>query len=201
MSTITKPKYRRLSGTARAAMLIDAGLACLARGGILGFTIDNICREAKVSRGLITHHFKSKDGLLAAIYARMYSRSLAVFDSTPDRTPEISEVIAAEFHPDVFNRENITIWLALWGEIATNPVLGTEHRKNYHHYRSAVAASLNRTAAARKRQIDGENLAVMIIALIDGLWLENCMAPELMSATSAIAACNQVLEPYLGPLP
>ena len=60
-----------------AAMLVDAGLACLARGGITAFTIDNICREANASRGLVTHHFGSKDGLLAACYSQMYDRLTA----------------------------------------------------------------------------------------------------------------------------
>ena len=62
------PKFSRLTPDQRRAALIAAGLACLARGGILEFTIDNICREAGVSRGLITHHFGSKDGLLSLIH-------------------------------------------------------------------------------------------------------------------------------------
>lgn len=195
------PKYRRLNSQDRRAMLIDAGIACLARGGILGFTIDTICREAQVSRGLITHHFRSKDGLLAAIYSQMYSRSLAIFDQGPGKVPEIGDLIAAEFHSDVFNSESITIWLALWGEIATNPELGKEHRKNYQHYRSSVAALLTRTASARGRQIDADQLAIMLIALIDGLWIEYRMAPDLLSGQSAADACHRLLEPYLGVLP
>lgn len=196
-----QPKYRRYSSDERSAMLIEAGIACLARGGILGFTIDNICREADASRGLITHHFKSKDGLLAAIYVTMYNRSLSVFTEDPDRVPFIEDVIEAEFHPDVFNRQNITIWLALWGEIVTNPVLGAEHRRQYKEYRDGVADALRQTAAARNRTVDADNLAVMIISLIDGLWIETCIAPDLMSTASAKAACYEVLEPFLGRLP
>ena len=196
-----RPKYRRYSSEERSAMLIDAGIACLARGGILAFTIDNICREAGASRGLITHHFKSKDGLLTAIYDRMYRRSLAVFHDRNDRPVGIEDVIDAEFHPDVFNRENITVWLALWGEIVTNPVLGQEHRRKYTEYRAGVAEALAHTAKGRERTIDAEALAVTIIALIDGLWIETCIAPDLMSAERAKAACYNVLRPFLGPLP
>ncbi|MFZ1468799.1 MAG: TetR family transcriptional regulator C-terminal domain-containing protein [Paracoccaceae bacterium] len=195
------PKYRRYSSAERGAMLIDAGLACLARGGILGFTIDNICREAGVSRGLITHHFKSKDGLLAAIYAEMYSRSLAVFATDSGHAPGIADIIEAEFSPDVFNRDTIMIWLALWGEIATNPTLSAEHRKNYAAYLAGVATALRNHAAATGREIDAEKLAVTVISLIDGLWLETCIAPDLMSAESAKAACYQMLEPFLGSRP
>ena len=194
------PKYRRYSSAERRAMLIEAGLACLARGGILGFTIDNICRQAEVSRGLITHHFKSKDGLLAAIYAEMYNRSLAVFNVEGARPPPINHIIEAEFRADVFNRDTITIWLALWGEVATNPVLSAEHHRKYLAYRQGVAAALEESAARAGRTIKAETLAITLIALIDGLWLETCIAPDLMPAENAKAACYQMLEPFLGPL-
>lgn len=195
MSDKPAPKYRRYTSEQRGAMLIDAGLACLARGGITAFTIDNICREAGVSRGLITHHFKSKDGLLVAVYATMYDRTLDNLSADAG----IERLIEAEFSAQTFNRENITIWLALWGEIATNPVLGAEHRRNYTAYRKGIARALQNTARARGRILDADNLAIALIALIDGLWLEQCIAPDMMSATEAKTACYRMLEPNLGP--
>lgn len=71
------PKYTRLTSEERRAELIAAGLACMARGGIQEFTVDRICAEAGVSRGLITHHFGSMNGLLAAVYASMYQEDAA----------------------------------------------------------------------------------------------------------------------------
>lgn len=195
------PRFRRYTSEQRGAMLIEAGLACLARGGILAFTIDNICREAGVSRGLITHHFGSKDGLLAAVYATMYERSLSVF-AREDGTPVgIVEIVEAEFQPEVFNRPNITIWLALWAEIATNTALGDEHRKNYVKYRDGMARTLAQTAEARGRTVDAGYLAIMLISLIDGLWVEHCIDPNLMSAETAKETCYRMLEPFLGKLP
>ena len=40
------PRYRRYTSETRGAMLIEAGMKCLARGGITAFTIDNICTSA-----------------------------------------------------------------------------------------------------------------------------------------------------------
>jgi AcrR family transcriptional regulator len=182
-------------------MLIEAGLACLARGGITAFTIDNICAEAGVSRGLVTHHFKSKDGLLVAIYAAIYDRSLAVFTPASGQLPAIEDIIEAEFHPDRFTREHMTLWLALWGEIATTPALAAAHHSYYAKFRDGIAAALGRSADARDRNIDAPELAVLLIALIDGLWLEGCIAPDLMSSERARKGCFRMLEPFLGPLP
>ena len=67
----TKQTYKRKSATERRDELIAAGIVCLGRGGMAGFTIDQICKQAGLSRGLINHHFNTKDELLSAIYAYM----------------------------------------------------------------------------------------------------------------------------------
>ena len=62
-----KQTYKRKSAAERRDELIAAGIVCLGRGGMAGFTIDQICKQAGISRGLINHHFNTKDELLSAI--------------------------------------------------------------------------------------------------------------------------------------
>ena len=199
------PKFFRQSVEARREMLIEAGIACLAKDGILGFTIDRICAEAKVSRGLITHHFKSIDGLLAAVYATMYGKMLAVIESpgpSARAKPEarIVAIIDAMFSREFFNRESLNIWLALWGEIANNPALLKEHRRQYARYRQGIERALEEVAVARRLKIDKALVAMMFVSLVDGLGLEWCIEPKLLSAKDAREACFKLLEPILGPL-
>jgi hypothetical protein len=40
----------------------------------------------------------------------------------------------------------------------------------------------------------------MFISLFDGLWLEQCIDPGVMSAAEAEAACFRLIEDVLGPL-
>lgn len=194
------PRYRRYSSAQRRAMLIEAGLACLARGGILGFTIDNICRQAGVSRGLITHHFRSKGGLLAAVYTEMYQRTLAAITPPAGAEADLVAIIRAVFATHLFNRESMNIWLALWGEIANNPDLQLEHRRLYGEYRRLIAGALAALAARRGIAADTDQLAVMFISLFDGLWLEQCIDPGVISAAEAEVACFRLVEDVLGPL-
>jgi AcrR family transcriptional regulator len=204
MAKKSSPKYARLSGADRRAMLIEAGRACLARDGILGFTIDRICVEAKVSRGLITHHFKSIDGLLASVYETMYGKMLQVVEASqpdPDQPEQrIITIIETMFSREFFNRESLNIWLALWGEMANNPMLLKAHRRQYARYRTDVEAALTDVAKARGLQIDAPLVATMLISLVDGLGLEWCIEPKLLSAKVAKEACYKMLEPILGPL-
>jgi TetR/AcrR family transcriptional regulator, transcriptional repressor of bet genes len=204
MTVKSPPKYTRFSSADRRAMLIGAGLACLARDGILGFTIDRICAEARVSRGLITHHFKSIDGLLAAVYETIYGKMLLALE-TPEPEPgkpeqRVIAIIEAMFSREFFNRESLNIWLALWGEMANNPTLLKVHRKQYARYRADVEEALTDVAKARGLQIDAPLVATMLISLVDGLGLEWCIEPKLLSAKVAKVACYKMLEPILGPL-
>jgi hypothetical protein len=43
-------------------------------------------------------------------------------------------------------------------------------------------------------------LAIMFISLVDGLWLERCIDPDVLSDNQAREACFQLLEAFLGPL-
>ena len=98
----TVPKFERIAPDARRARLIEASIACLAKGGIQGFTVDNICHEAGTSRGLITHHFGSKNALLAAIYASIYGKvleKLARSETKPQSIDELVEMIFGEVQP------------------------------------------------------------------------------------------------------
>ncbi|WP_284164230.1 TetR family transcriptional regulator C-terminal domain-containing protein [Frigidibacter sp. SD6-1] len=191
------PKYTRLTGEERRAELVAAGLACMARGGIQDFTVDKICAEAGVSRGLITHHFGSMNGLLAAVYATMYRAATTARD---DGRPHLSALLDAFFAPEVFNRDALNIWLALWGQVSVNAELGAEHRRQYAGYLADVASAIAEMAAARGRSVDADGLARALICLVDGLGLQHCIDPPSMSAHRARMLCHALIEPHLGPL-
>jgi len=193
------PRFRRFTPERRSAMLVQAGIACLARGGLAAFTIDNIAREAGVSRGLIAHHFGGKDGLLAAVHAEAYRGFLDIL--APDGAePSLRDVLDRAFSAELFNRDTLKIWLALWGEISVNPALRDEHRRRYDAYLDHVERAIARHAAAAGRRVDARALARPVVAVIDGLWLEVQIDPERLSAGSARAAALAILEPALGPI-
>lgn len=193
------PRFRRYTPDVRSAMLVQAGIACLARGGLAAFTIDNICAEAGASRGLIAHHFGGKDGLLAAVHAEAYRNFLAQL-VPDDAAISLAELLEKAFSDDLFRRDPLNIWLALWGEIAVNPLLRAEHRAQYAAYLARVEGAIARHAATLGRAVDPAALARPVVALIDGLWLEAHIDPEQLSPARARAAALALLEPALGPI-
>jgi TetR/AcrR family transcriptional regulator, transcriptional repressor of bet genes len=194
------PRFTRLSSDDRRTQLIDTGLACMAGGGIEAFTVDRICAAAGCSRGLIVHHFGSMNGLLAAVYARVYR------DTTPDLSqvdpPEarLTALIDGVLAPAVFNRDMINIWITLWGQISNNPTMRDEHRRLYAAYLDQVEAAIAAQASAQGRKVAARSLAKSLICLLDGLSLQHCLDPEAMPAAEAAAACRAYLAPHLGPM-
>ncbi len=186
----TKPRYTRLPAPDRRAALIAAALACIAKGGIRAFTVDQICAEAHVSRGLITHHFGSMNALLAAVYSHIYAASTPTLDALQD--PKILSLLDHLFSPAVFNRAALNIWLTLWAEISNNPDLKSAHRTQYRAYHAMIAETLPPPHA--------DQLARTLICLVDGLGLQHCIDPTTMPAAAARQACLDLLTPHLGPV-
>jgi TetR/AcrR family transcriptional regulator, transcriptional repressor of bet genes len=203
------PKYRREQPEVRRGLLIEAAMKCLASEGIQGFTIDRICKQAGVSRGLINHYFDSKDDLLVEVYRSSLYQTITTRialisnpelaeGSTPDA--RLATIIEATFTPDFFSRTNLRVWLALWGEIATNTTLRAAHRELYGTYRRTIAREIGLIAEARGTKMDADRLARSFIALIDGLWLEWCLDEMAVRPDEIRAAALAMLESYLGPL-
>jgi TetR/AcrR family transcriptional regulator, transcriptional repressor of bet genes len=190
-------RFTRLSSEDRRAQLIDVGLACLADGGILHFTVDRICKTAGVSRGLILHHFGSMADMLAAVYAQLYRQTVPDLAALPPDS-RLEALIEGVFAPKAFSRDTLAAWLALWGQIAVTPALQAEHQRQYQVYVTAVEKAIAACATARGRHVDAPALAVSLICLIDGLCLQQCMDPEVLGPDAAKAACQAFLAPHLG---
>lgn len=200
----SKPRFARVEADLRRQMLIDAAIRCLAEGGIAAFTVDRISREANVSRGLINHHFDGISGLLIEVYEAMTQSMLAAGHETlffeGNAEERLAAIIDTMFRPPMFSKSSLRAWLALWGEVATNPRLKASHRKSYDAYRKAIGDAIGEIAIARKLKVGIEALAMTVIALIDGLWIEWCLDSSVVDRDTARAAVYDVLEARLGSL-
>ena len=187
--------YRRKTAEQRKRELVTAGINCLGQGGISAFTIDRICREAEVSRGLINHHFRSKEDLLVRIYADMTAH-LVEQPPRADARGQLLAIIDTSFDPATFNRSNLRAWLAIWAEVGNNEALNALHRERYRSYTLRISSALTEIAAAAGIELDCASLARQVVALIDGLWLEYCLHGESFGLAEARNDCLSLLSAY-----
>ena len=121
--------------------------------------------------------------MLAAVSEAAYQPTLQGWEGV-----NLAGLVDRLFDPAQFTDPGLRVWLALWGEIAVNPVLQAEHARHHTVCRRPVAQS-----------VGDEALAGAVLALADGLWLEQCLGPDLVSPDRAKAACRMLLRPILGP--
>jgi len=191
--------YERKTSQQRRQDLIDAGIRCLGMGGISNFTIDNICKQAQVSRGLINHHFNSKDELLLCIYD--YMTAYLIEDNPTLSAPEqVVSIVEKSFDQSSFEKSNLRAWLAIWGEVATHSKLKQLHENRYLQYKNKLVTAISDIASEQNLELDENAIARQLIALIDGLWLEYCLHSEGFSLEAARQDCYQFLQAQLGAL-
>jgi len=157
------------------------------------FTIDRICRQAGVSRGLVNHHFTTKEELLVSIYGHMTDYLLRE-NTAQSPQQQIAGFVESSFDEDSFNKSNLRAWLAIWGQVATNAELKALHQGRYFQYRQQLTGALIRIADLENLDIDAASIARRLIALIDGLWLEYCLHSNGFSLAAAKADCYHFLQ-------
>ena len=192
-----QPKFERLTADQRRERLVEASIAWLASEGIQGFTVDAICRESGSSRGLIVHHFGSKDALLAAVYAEVFQNVLVGLDALDPDTATPEALVEIVLSGGFMDRKYLKVWLALWGEISVNPGMQAEHRKLNTTFREKLALSLEAMAKKRGKKMDAYGTAILLISLADGLWLQQSIDQSLLTNDRAKELCLPVVNAAL----
>jgi len=178
----------------RRKLLIEATMRSIAKFGYAGTTIDTICSEAQVSRGLINHHFGSKEELIRQSYKALRDEWVAqthgaIAEHYADPEDKLRAMIRVSFGPTMFKQEYLGIWAGFWSAIGKSPALRKMNRELFDKDRAAYEAIFEEIGRKRGKRIDARRAALTVIALIDGFWLEWCLDPKSFTAAEAEAAC------------
>ena len=177
----------------RRKLLIEATMRSIAKFGYAGTTIETICSEAQVSRGLINHHFGSKEELIRQSYKALRDEWMAHTHGSvgehSDPEDRLRAMIRLSFGPTMFKQEYLGIWAGFWSAIGKSPALRKMNRELFDKDRDAYEAIFEEIGRKRGKRIDTRRAALTVIALIDGFWLEWCLDPKSFTAAEAEAAC------------
>lgn len=185
--------FTRESADARRTALIDATAACLAERGLAGTNVRAICARAGVSPGLLRHYFGGIDALVAATYEATSDRMDAIFAGAvgaagPDPRARLNAYLTASFRPPVTDPELLGAWTAFWALARSDAHMAAIHAESYAGYRAQLCALLVACGAP-----DAEPLAIMLTAMVDGLWLELSLDPGSFGADAAVAMVERAV--------
>jgi TetR/AcrR family transcriptional repressor of bet genes len=195
-------KHRRLAPSERRQSLIEAALDCLSQLGPHGTGVREICDRAGVSPGLLRHYFDGKDALITEAYQTLtleYHENLLSVLASPAE-PAKSRLRAffdAYFSNQVMGSERVGTYIAFWTLGRTEPTIQRIQRSAYRRLRKQLAPVLNELADDHGARVDADQLATILVALLDGFWLDMCVDPKHFSREKTTATCWEWLEIYL----
>ncbi len=183
---------RRDSEDIRRKQLIDTTILVMAQVGFNATTLGLIAKQAGVSTGLVAHYFGDKDGLLEATLRSLASRlsRAAAARMRAAETPRarLQAVIDANLAPEEMDAQTGAVWLAFWGQAIHSDRLKRVQRI----YQLRVLSNLRHALRSLAPDAEAARLAVIIAAIIDGLWLRTTLAaswsPSDAEAARRIAA-------------
>jgi len=196
MAVPRKPRFERQLPQERRRALIEAAIECLKRHGHEGLSIRRISSQAKVSVGLINHHFPGKNGLIAAAYRHFNSELVgglqsAVAGAADSPRARIRAFLEASFSPPNLDQDVLAVWVVFWGLYRHSREIQRVHQETYQGYVALLRGLLGELAPGPGRPRFNLRLAAIgLAALLDGLWLEWCLEPGNFQPKEAVALCE-----------
>ncbi len=187
--------FTRESADARRADLIEATAACLAELGLAGTSVRAICAMAGVSPGLLRHYFGGIDDLVAATYEATSERMDSIFAGAvaaagPDPRARLNAYLTASFRSPVTDPELLGAWTAFWALARSDARMAAIHAASYAGYRARLGDLLITCGTA---PAEAEKLAVLLTAIVDGLWLELSLDADTFGAEAAVAMVERAV--------
>jgi TetR/AcrR family transcriptional repressor of bet genes len=159
----------------RRRQLIEATIASIHEVGLADSSLSRIAAQAGVSTGIVHHYFKNKADLMEATLRQLgiSLRQSVVRRLIQARSPveRLLAVIDGNIGTDQFTPQGVSAWLAFWAMVPNNERLA--------RVQNIVISRLhdNLTHALKLMgRSDARDMASVISALIDGLWLRAALA-------------------------
>jgi len=199
-----EPRFERKLPEARRRTLIEATIECLKQYGHDGLSIRRISAQAKVSIGLINHHFPTKDTLVAEAY-RHFNNELvggirqAVAQTAGTARERLRAFFLASFSPPNLDSDVLAVWVVFWGLYRHSKDIQRVQNETYQGYVDllrSMLADLERESGSLRFNL--RLAAIGLTALIDGLWLEWCLDPDNFEPREAVDLCEAWVESLEG---
>ena len=190
--SVTTPRQR----------ITDAAIACFARDGFHGASMQEICAEAAMSPGALYRYFPSKVSIIAAIAEAERLQHLQFFErlAAADDPVEALASIGLDKLEQLLGKPTTALAAEVMAEAVRNPDVCDMFYRNQVEARSHVVAALRRGQAKGTVDpaLDLETACQLIMAMGDGLQVHQKLDPTLTPARFR-PVLQQLLRRFLRP--
>ena len=173
VQTLSPPRQR----------IVDAAIACFARSGFHGASMQEICAEAGMSPGALYRYFPSKVSIIAAITEAEREEHAAFFDRMAEASDPVEELasIGIDTLESCLSGSRAALAAETMAEAIRNPAVRATFRRNVDDAQAAVVDALDRgqQRGTVDPELDTEAAAQLIMALGDGLAAHQALNPAV----------------------
>ncbi|MEM5472054.1 TetR family transcriptional regulator C-terminal domain-containing protein [Hoeflea sp. AS60] len=201
---MTRRAFHHEPEAVRQNDLIAATLDSIAELGLAGATVREVANRAGVTPGLIRRYFDNKERLVAAAYRTFISDLTAAAEAgcgEGSANSKLAGLIRASVTAPVADGRALSIWAAFIGTVNSDPVMAEAHREGYQAFRDLIERLAGEVMAERgvtASQQEIRSKAIVLNALLDGLWIEISMGGDDFSRVDVVRIALDSVATLLG---
>ena len=186
----TGAKRRTASKETRQVQLIKATIRSIAKHGLSVTTMATVSKEAGLSQGIINLHFQSKKRLLEETlryvvdeYRMAWHKAL---DNSGDSAAEkLNALVAVDFDKRICQRNKLAVWFAFWGESKSRLTYRKIYAERGQEYKQVLTGLCEDIIGQGAYTVRAQDIAVGLVGMHAGLWLDLLLSPTEMSLEQA----------------
>lgn len=195
------PKLSPATQAARRAHILDAAEICFARNGFHRTSMQDICREAKVSAGALYVWFKSKEELIAGIAERdrkKLAEEFAELATSTDLVTALGKLGERYAVEEPKHKRLMCVEIGL--EATRNPAVGEIYHSVDQFVRESFERLFERAAAEGRIRpvLPAKEVARIILVMGDGMFWRRAVDQDFDSK-AVIPAFTAIVAGLLNP--
>ena len=176
---IVSPKLKPETLEERKSQILQAALTCFARKGYHQTTMDDIVKEAGLSKGGVYWHFGSKKELFLVLFEAMIAdtevavlNSLETNQSVREKLIDTLRMYSVLATADEF-QSIMPLLIDVWAQNRRDPDVNQVTVALYHRFREPLVQLIDAGIAAGEfKSVNAQALANILFALYDGLMVQ-----------------------------
>jgi AcrR family transcriptional regulator len=178
------------------ARILEAAVKQFSVSGFNKASVDDICKQAGISKGAFYHHFKTKqDVFLALLDGWLQTFDQAIEASKNQTVPETFQQLT-EYFPYIFESagDNLPMFLEFWLQASRDETIWdasiAPYRRYHKYFVSLIKKGITEGSFA---DVDPDLAGRLIISAAMGLLLQSLLDPEGANWTKVARETVQVM--------
>ena len=163
------------------AKILESAIKLFSNQGFNKASVDDICKEAGISKGAFYHHFKSKQELFLALLDGWLTTIDNAIEASKDKNAPETFMQMTEAFPYIFETagEGLPMFLEFWLQASRDKKIWeasiAPYRRYHKHFTSLIKKGVEEGSFV---DVDPELTSRMIVSTAMGLLLQSLLDPK-----------------------